>query len=84
MINPQLRALRMEILRDKALRERWEERAAIMQYDGGLSREDAEEQAMYEVLNARPRDVDRFRPAPERYQEAFEPSSRKKDAFEAF
>ena len=74
----------MEILRDKALRESWEERAAIMQFDGGLSKEDAEEQAMFEVLNARPRNVDRFRSAPERYQETPKPSGRKKDAFEAF
>lgn len=74
----------MELLRDKDLREHWEERAAILQYDGGLSKAEAEEQAIVEVLNARPRDVDRFRPAPERYQETLEPSGRKKDAFEAF
>ena len=84
MSNPQLKALKMELLRDKALRESWEERAAIMEHDGGLSRAEAEEQAMIEVLNARPRDVDRFRPAPERHQETPKPSGRKKDAFEAF
>lgn len=84
MNNPQIKALRMELLRDKDLREHWEERAAILEHDGGLSRQQAEEQAIVEVLNARPRDVDRFRPAPERYQEAFELRGRKKDAFTDF
>ena len=32
------------------LRERYEERAAIMEFDGGLSREDAEHLAMQEVV----------------------------------
>lgn len=62
MINPQLKALRLEILRDKALRERWEERAAIMQYDGGLTREQSEEAAIVEVLNDRSRTVGGLRP----------------------
>ena len=74
----------MEILRDKALRESWEERAAIMEHDGGLSRAEAEEQAMIEVLNVRSRDVARFRPAPERLEKAPESRGREKDAFEAF
>ena len=32
------------------LRDRYEERAAIMEFDGGLSREDAEHLAMQEVV----------------------------------
>lgn len=34
-------------------RERWEERSAIMQYDGGLSREAAEAAAMVDVVQRR-------------------------------
>jgi hypothetical protein len=67
MINPQLRALRLEILRDKGLRERWEERAGIMQYDGGLTREQSEESAIVEVLNDRSRTMGRLRPASQRH-----------------
>ena len=33
------------MLQNEALREAYEERAAIMEYDGGLSREEAEREA---------------------------------------
>lgn len=33
------------VLQNEALREAYEERAAIMEYDGGLSREEAEREA---------------------------------------
>jgi len=35
---------------DQAQREAYEERAAIMEFDGGLSREDAEYLAMQDVV----------------------------------
>ena len=31
-------------------REEWEERAALMEYEGGLSREQAEEEAAWSVM----------------------------------
>lgn len=34
------------------LRERWEERAALMEYDGGLSRQEAERLAWNDTLRA--------------------------------
>lgn len=34
-------------LQNEALREAYEERAAIMEYDGGLSREEAEREARH-------------------------------------
>ena len=35
---------------EQALRYEFEERAAILQWDGGLSREDADKQALQEIL----------------------------------
>jgi hypothetical protein len=37
----------------EAERDDFEERAAIMEYDGGLSREEAERQAMLRILEKR-------------------------------
>ena len=42
---------------DANLRENWEERAAIMEYDGGLNREVAEAFAMLLVIRQYPRMV---------------------------
>jgi len=36
-------------MNDEQLKELFEERAAIMQYDGGMSREEAEEAARFDV-----------------------------------
>lgn len=37
-------------LDEQGLRYEYEERAAILEYDGGLSREEAEEQALSEII----------------------------------
>jgi|GEM_PF-1537851 len=44
----ELRAHRVDLL---ALVEQWSERAAIMEYDGGLAREDAERLALVDMLD---------------------------------
>ena len=64
MSYPQAYSQRLEVLRNKDLREHWEERAAIMEYDGGLSRQEAEDKAVVEVLNVRRRALAGLHPAP--------------------
>ena len=44
-------AVSASMLKTESLQEDFEERAAIMEYDGGLSREEAERAALAQVLN---------------------------------
>lgn len=44
-------AVSASMLKTESLREDFEERAAIMEYDGGLSRDEAERAALAQVLN---------------------------------
>ena len=39
------------------MREAWEERAAIMEFEGGLSRDHAECLALLDLIRQRPQDV---------------------------
>lgn len=53
--NPTVAALVAQLNAD--LREAWEERAAIMEFDGGVTRELAECMALLELIRQRPADV---------------------------
>lgn len=53
--NPTVAAL--VALLDADLREAWEERAAVMEFDGGMSRELADCMALLELIRQRPADV---------------------------
>lgn len=53
--NPTVAALVAQL--DADLREAWEERAAVMEFDGGMTRELAECMALLELIRQRPADV---------------------------
>lgn len=53
--NPTVVALVAQL--DADLREAWEERAAVMEFDGGMTRELAECMALLELIRQRPADV---------------------------
>ena len=53
--NPTVAALVAQL--DADLREAWEERAAVMEFDGGVARELAECLALLELIHQRPADV---------------------------